>query len=81
MSHCSGGCGGEDPLMKKTKAENLVIENQATENQATENQATENQATENQQVESKKAEGQASKKTEAESVKGSTKGTWRPSGQ
>ena len=66
MSHCCGGCGGEDPLMKKAKAEDLVIENQATENQ---------------QVESKKVEGQASKKTEAESVKGSTTGTWQPSGQ
>ena len=66
MSHCCGGCGGEDPLMKKTKAEDLVIENQVTENQ---------------QVDNKEAEGQTSKKAEDESVKGGATGTWQPSGQ
>jgi hypothetical protein len=40
MSHCCGGCGGEDPLMKKAKAEGQATENQQVESKKAEGQAS-----------------------------------------
>jgi hypothetical protein len=42
MSHCCGGCGGEDPSKKKTEVADQALENKASENKADEkNAATE----------------------------------------
>lgn len=32
MSHCCGGCGGEDPSKKKTEVADQVIEKKAADN-------------------------------------------------
>lgn len=46
MSHCCGGCGGEDPLMKKTKTEGQVTDNQQVDNKQAEGQTSKKAETE-----------------------------------